>query len=417
MIISSNGKFFEDPLHFELSGFDTTLKSKTEAPLSTYEYLKEQERDMEFQQDFLGDMGGLPNPTPQDISLSTKTPITKAPEGPSGGITKALEGATDTVPEPYKTWPERMVHSLIDAFKLPGDVYQGNEPDGVPLSRATELAGALIFGPAPIARKVVDGTLGSFAGVGARTADKSSLSVAKEAAEIGLNQDQIYHATGWFRLSDGKWRHELSTDNWNIKSISDLKDGKYKLSDILNAETLYEAYPQFKDTNLWIDRSSKFQGGRANNGDLIINPNKILAKDPKDLKETLVHEIQHNIQAVEGFQLGTTPGKMQINVTQGLQDKIREAKEAGKDASKYESLLADAMAQHLDTLLKGRGESIFKFLYRGQRGEREAELAAIRSGWEDALREYESPMQTLRRVESVKRLPKEYNIPETLKSK
>jgi hypothetical protein len=58
---------------------------------------------------------------------------------------KSTEGDTGEI-KPYKTWPEKIASTLVDAFKLPGDVYQGKED---PLSdkgigRAFELAGAVV---------------------------------------------------------------------------------------------------------------------------------------------------------------------------------------------------------------------------------------------------------------------------------
>src|SRR6185503_1041561 len=95
--------------------------------------------------------------------------------------------------------------TVKNAFKLPGDVYGGKidpmSPQGI--ERAFDLAGVAVLGPAPIAAKMADGTLGSFIGVKAKQYDRARLGEAQVMAANGVPTDDIFRKTGWFKGAEG----------------------------------------------------------------------------------------------------------------------------------------------------------------------------------------------------------------------
>lgn len=57
------------------------------------------------------------------------------------------------------------------------------------------------------------GLLGTFAGVGAKTADVAKLGKAKEMVKAGADPVEVWKQTGWTdQFPDGKWRFEISDD-------------------------------------------------------------------------------------------------------------------------------------------------------------------------------------------------------------
>lgn len=59
---------------------------------------------------------------------------------------------------------------------------------------------AMNFGP---------GILGTFAGAGAKTANKAALEMAEALERGGADRAKIWNETGWFKGPDGKWRFEI----------------------------------------------------------------------------------------------------------------------------------------------------------------------------------------------------------------
>lgn len=247
--------------------------------------------------------------------------------------------------------------TVKSAFKLPGDVYAGKvdpmSKQGI--ERASELASLMIFGPAPVASKMANGTLGSFAGVRSMT-DKMLRSLAEgkgippetlalrhkllDAISMdskGHSLDDIWEKTGWFKGADNRWKREISDQNSNLK-IENLEDyphiidnkyrgykvpepgfiersriiqgkdkAKLKLTDVLDHPELYETYPFLKETG--IIPTSGFERLEGTRGWYNAERN-LIALSPgtgQEMRSTILHEIQHGIQNAEGFSWGASP--------------------------------------------------------------------------------------------------------------
>lgn len=264
--------------------------------------------------------GGTPLPTP-DLNASAGNVVA------TRGIVDQLLGTTG---ERYQTWPEKMVRGAISALALPGDVLSGKVQAGSiqEIERAADLAGLMIAGPAPVASKMADGTLGSFAGVRAKNLDKNALGGAQTLEAAGKSSDEIFEQTGFFRGADNRWRFEIpnkeiklkdsafdiakgvdpsSDKTFSVKHRDILKDDKpHYLDEVIDHPSLFKAYPDLR--NIQVTATPK-KWGVSMLGAFDSDKNILyLSEAPEELmKSVVIHEMQHAIQKIEGFQRGGNP--------------------------------------------------------------------------------------------------------------
>ena len=187
-----------------------------------------------------------------------------------------------------------------------------------------------------------------FGGRKAATANQSLLDQAIEMEDSGKDSETIRQKTGWFKSYDGKWRFEIDDSEMQFKSAAkedkekvlaykkkvlrrmDLRNDvlnntataeekreyndieKYiseyetskKLDDYVTHPKLFEAYPQLKDVRLYFDilvpnTAAKYY---PESNKIMINA----ARSYKEQKQSVIHEIQHIIQGIEGFAGGSS---------------------------------------------------------------------------------------------------------------
>lgn len=164
---------------------------------------------------------------------------------------------------------------------------------------------------------------------GAAEADKAeekayrmdNLKVAEEMERGKKDAKVIKLATGWERGADGKWRYEMP--DAKIKDMKDIGGGNIvkrfeddmlwndgKLTDVIGAPGLFEAYPQLKDVRIDTDA---IMNDMPSNGVYNAKTNTITihADELKYMNSILNHEIQHAIQYIEGFGKGGSPEQME----------------------------------------------------------------------------------------------------------
>ena len=164
---------------------------------------------------------------------------------------------------------------------------------------------------------------------GAAEADKAeektyrmdNLKVAEEMERGKKDAKAIKLATGWERGADGRWRYEMP--DAKIKDMKDIGGGNIvkrfdddmlwnggKLTDVIDAHGLFEAYPQLKDVRIDTDA---IMNDMPSNGVYNAKTNTITihADDLKYMNSILNHEIQHAIQYIEGFGKGGSPEQME----------------------------------------------------------------------------------------------------------
>lgn len=164
---------------------------------------------------------------------------------------------------------------------------------------------------------------------GATEADKAeektyrmdNLKVAEKMERGKKDAKAIKLATGWERGADGKWRYEMP--DAKIKDMKDIGGGNIvkrfdddmlwndgKLTNVIDAPGLFEAYPQLKDVRIDTDA---IMNDMPSNGNYNAKTNTITihADELKYMNSILNHEIQHAIQYIEGFGKGGSPEQME----------------------------------------------------------------------------------------------------------
>lgn len=196
------------------------------------------------------------------------------------------------------------------------------------------------------------------AGIGARTADSAALRRAEALEKSGTDNETIRQKTGWYRGMDGQWRFEIddsgavfsrsgeaqySADNADYARYTQLmnrmltgklteaehaellgldkKNGSTKkelarridegnatLRDIMQHNALFEAYPEIAETKVKFADMPSGTAGSYNRETNTITLDTKLKYDANEALDALMHEVQHRVQAAEGFASGTNPG-------------------------------------------------------------------------------------------------------------
>lgn len=135
-----------------------------------------------------------------------------------------------------------------------------------------------------------------------------NLAIAEEMERQGDDPRKIKLATGWERHGkDGKWRYEIDDSVYKTIESFDLGDTTktYTLSDVLlGADDLFNSYPVLMDITIEQKSLDASKRGSYNPATNTITINSNLSSSDKRL--TLLHEIQHSIQEIEGWTRGTS---------------------------------------------------------------------------------------------------------------
>ncbi|MBQ8444960.1 MAG: hypothetical protein IJX22_01060, partial [Opitutales bacterium] len=196
-----------------------------------------------------------------------------------------------------------------------------------------------------------------------------NLNVAREMEAAGKDRAAISRATGWYRGKDKKWRREI--DDGKIKDgIEPHYDGEpwLALGEIYDAPELYKAYPELKEMRVEFGFLRGRLAGFDTVNEVILLPlywlegGKLKAKISTGgvLLPSLVHEVQHAIQKIEGFAPGGSVGmddprhviriaELKGEITEYesslelIEEEIYEAEDAG------DSELAQSLNEELNT--------------------------------------------------------------------
>lgn len=229
-----------------------------------------------------------------------------------------------------------MAETVKNAFTLPGDVYSGKVQAGSvqEIERAFDLAGLMVTGPAPVAAKLADGTLGSFAGVKSRTLPKDKFYEAQNMELDAMHPDDIWDKTGFFRGADQRWKYEIPDKNATLKMdafdisgreafetivpkqkskqqafIDWFKNQKDEppliLRDVLDHPELFKAYPELG--TMKVEPLPDYAVKRGSKGMVSGDTIYLAEGHPEYVRSVLLHEIQHGIQHHEGFAYGGNP--------------------------------------------------------------------------------------------------------------
>lgn len=165
------------------------------------------------------------------------------------------------------------------------------------------------------------GTYKQFAGEKALNKNIEQLKIAKQLDAEGEYTDEvIWQYTGWVKGKDNKWRFEIPDDTklFDMKPLEKINNitlansfdetNSISLDKIYKNEELYEAYPQLRDVLVLkekiypLEKRASMREGTDNGKKvktIVLNDN--LDFNEEYMKASMLHEIQHLIQRIEGF--------------------------------------------------------------------------------------------------------------------
>lgn len=341
--------------------------------------------------------------------------------------------------ERHQTWPEKAVRGALQGIGEfnPTTARDYREP-GV-IESIFDAAGLAVFGPAPIAAKVADGTLGSIAGIRAKGIKYQDLDLAQAMETKGFDKEQIWQSTGFFKGHDDKWRREIPSDEAHVFGLIDppkihhivnvarqlgyavdsrgdigkeeiLRVRKWKteeevpidklpdtlklmlrsfkedavpsgyLPDFFHFPKLYEAYPALHDVQFVINNKTQELGSFNPKTNMVtINAKKIEALG-EDVTKVVLHELQHKIQQIEEF--GSRGSNLQVGYWQFF-DRMKETtdqmiKENPHLAGKLDKEFMSLRERALKLTQAGKDKIGYPYYYKNP-GEKEARLVEERA--------------------------------------
>lgn len=156
---------------------------------------------------------------------------------------------------------------------------------------------------APLALTQSEDTEAAFLGKLAKNASLDMLGMARKMENAGVNPDEIWQKTGWGKGKDGKWRFEVDDSEQGLSDYGgvtlntniDNSPAIQEYPDIGNA-SLYRFEPDSRNASGFYDPVGV--GGRGTLGlsSSLSGPER---------RSILAHELQHAIQAREGFSAGS----------------------------------------------------------------------------------------------------------------
>ncbi|WP_194172419.1 LPD23 domain-containing protein [Campylobacter concisus] len=194
-------------------------------------------------------------------------------------------------------------------------------------------------------------SINSFAGEKALNANANKLSKAKAMLEKGEDEVKIWQSTGWYKDKDGAWKFEIDDSPAKIKN-----QNADKLGNLLEHKELFKAYPELKDIKIKkiIDEKGEKLG--------YYDPNKkeIAINNIGD-KSTLMHEVQHAIQNIEGFARGgeydTVWNAAVRTIEKKYENKLAKLEKIANETWKKEEPLQKAYIELFDKGLKDSPEA------------------------------------------------------------
>lgn len=213
------------------------------------------------------------------------------------------------VANPDRTTPERigaLGDVLVDSASVLAPAaaakYSGKAAQGV----VDSLAMASMPADDAAQRFMADQS-GAFAGVRAKTSDLGALERAEDMTASGASRDDIWRDTGWFQGVDGMWRFEIDDSASRLRARTDEVALKKRpdLGASFQHQELFDAYPQLSELGLRPDyaRASEVRGTYRGDENLVtISP--FTLRDRGQARSTILHELQHGVQDIEGFSRG-----------------------------------------------------------------------------------------------------------------
>jgi hypothetical protein len=188
----------------------------------------------------------------------------------------------------------------------------------------------------------------------ARLGKLEDMKKAESMLDQGVDERKVWSDTGFFRGNDGLMRFEIDDSAAKFNMDNDVldeagEDGNYlgvKVNQTIDHPDLYNAYSGFENYRHRIDDEMTAAGEAQHNFGII-------TKDPSlmnDYEQTAVHELNHLVQAREGFSNGSDPFQIArelqqdsndaLDIVRNINAHMSQALERGDNAA-YESLMKE----------------------------------------------------------------------------
>ena len=231
-----------------------------------------------------------------------------------------------------------------------------------------------------------------FGGEMAAEAPIDGMYQAKELQGQGRTQQEVWNQTGWLQGKDGRWRFEIDDSGAQL-DLTKAGPGA-TLKDVLYHPELFRQYPQLGEVAVKfqpLSNSNTLARYNSRNNTITFNTQPKANPSHTPLEVTL-HEVQHAIQAEEGFARGGNPRT-------ASDWKLEQLKNLAENMPEYQKLTTPAQraafVQNLllktveDHTLKSAGEKAYSELL----GEQEAFEVADRVDLTREERRQKTPHQ------------------------
>ena len=190
-------------------------------------------------------------------------------------------------------------------------------------------------------------TVRIFAGANAKTADLDALKKARELSARRRSPQEIWDETGWFKGADGKWRFEIDDSKAILrqKAADALNYGgpEYQtnysggllhqqlLGGHYRGQELPAAYP-----NMFGDMDFSQRPRQSGSFDLDTGQIRVSSPDAREGLPVALHELQHAVQAQEGFAPGSNPS---FELNELLTSRMNETRRISNEIDKKKAEL------------------------------------------------------------------------------
>lgn len=131
---------------------------------------------------------------------------------------------------------------------------------------------------------------------------EENYNMAVNMARKGLDNETIRQKTNLFQDKNGVWKFEFSDKDMKIRS--NIKaDSINRLDEILEHDTLFTVYPELENLKVVFKDTNKIDGNYNKNTKSITMSNDLIGHRAKT-EIAIIHEMQHAIQDIEGFETG-----------------------------------------------------------------------------------------------------------------
>jgi hypothetical protein len=235
-------------------------------------------------------------------------------------------------------------------------------------------------------------------GPSAATYNPQSAFEAAKMLKQGVPEAEVFKATGTTKGLDNVFRQEITDENALIKGTGNFGDiyeqrkAAYGVTtptveEVFRHPELFAAYPQLKGNQVMLLPATSKNNASYSPTEGIIRVNPNLTAD--QATSSILHELQHGVQEIEGFNKGTDAAVILKNLQKQQDDIDTRLTEANRALSKavgtdqYETLMKarDKISKEYRNLVGTDIRGIFgKAMdeYKSYGGEAEARLAQAR---------------------------------------